>query len=483
MRSILYSFALTFLVVLAYACKAQSGPIDIVPAFPSLSFNQITDIQNAGDGSNRLFVCEKTGRVKVFPNDPDVSSATTFLDLSGRVTTSSEMGLLGLAFHPNYSENGYFYVNYNIQREGASLTVISRFSVDAQDPNKADVASELVLIEFEQPFANHDGGQIAFGPDGYLYIAAGDGGSGGDPLNSGQSLDTWLGKIHRIDVDNPDDGLNYGIPADNPFAGHGEYRHEIYAYGLRNPWRFSFDSESGRLWAADVGQDAYEEIDIIEKGKNYGWRVMEGWHCYNPKNNCDSTGLTGPVWEYGRDMGASITGGYVYHGTDVPELQGQYIYADFATGRVWGLVYSAEENRVTSNALLKDAGIAVSTFGVDEAQELYIGGFSGDIYKFEMTTGVNESGAESRSGAQLRAIRPNPAQSQVVIPYHLTERTSVVLALYNELGEEITRLVDREQEPGNYEVEFDTGRLAETIYYCRLITERGVSAQQITVVR
>lgn len=483
MRSILYALACIFLVASSCASNAQSGSVEIVQAFPSLFFDQPTDIQNANDGSDRLFVCEKGGLLKVFSNDPNANSTETFLDLSGRVSTSSEMGLLGLAFHPNYAENGYFYVNYNIERNDSLLTVISRFTVDAEDADRADILSELVLIEFEQPFANHDGGQVAFGPDGYLYIATGDGGSGGDPLNSGQTLDTWLGKILRIDVDSPDDGMNYGIPDDNPFAGHAQNRNEIYAYGLRNPWRFSFDSENGRLWAADVGQDAYEEIDIIENGKNYGWRIMEGWHCFNPRNNCDSTGLTGPVWEYGRDMGASITGGYVYHGSDVPELDNMYVYADFVSGRVWALVYDEEQNRVTQNTLLDDTDLLVSTFGVDESNELYIGAFSGRIYKFATTSSVKGENGEERSGAVLREIRPNPANRQVVIPYHLTERTSVVLALYNGLGEEIARLVDGEQEPGNYEVELDASRLAETIYYCRLRTAQGISSRPISIVR
>lgn len=483
MRSILYTVASVLLVASSCASHAQTGAVDVVPAFPNLSFNQPTDIQNAGDGSERLFVCEKGGIIRVFTNDPNASSTGTFLDLSGRVVTGSEMGLLGLAFHPNYAENGYFYVNYNIDRDGTLLTVISRFTVDPEDPDKADVESELVLIEFEQPFANHDGGQVAFGPDGYLYIATGDGGSGGDPLNSGQSLDTWLGKILRINVDIPASVLNYTIPEDNPFAGHEQNRNEIYAYGLRNPWRFSFDPETGRLWAADVGQDAYEEINIIENGKNYGWRVMEGWHCFNPRNNCDSTGMTGPVWEYGRELGASITGGYVYRGQDVPELQGKYVYADFVTGRIWALTYDEGESRVTENMLLEDTDVFISTFGTDEQNELYVGGFNGQIYKFEVASGVKDGEAQGSAGAQLRAIRPNPANSHMRIPYDLKERTAVVLALYNGLGQEIARLVDREQGPGAYEVEFDASRLTETIYYCRLLTSEGVTSRPFTVVR
>ena len=188
-----------------------------------------------------------------------------------------------------------------------------------------------------------------------------------------------LGKILCIDVDNPDDGMNYGIPETNPFAGNSHYAQEIYAWGLRNPWRFSFDPPTGRLWAADVGQNQYEEIDIIEKGGNYGWRVTEGWHCFNPSNNCDSIGLIGPVWEYGRSQGVSITGGYVYRGSKTPAIEGMYIYGDFGSGRVWGLDYKSDDD--VTNILIEDTDLAIATFGIDESNELFIGAFNGKLYK------------------------------------------------------------------------------------------------------
>ncbi len=480
MRSIFFSLSCVAIIVSSCASQAQSISVNVVPAFPNLFFDSPTDIQHAGDGSNRLFVCEKKGVIRVFQNRANAQSSSVFLDLSDRVVASSELGLLGLAFHPDYSTNGYFYVNYNIRRSDSNLTVISRFSKSSANPDVADKASELVLMEFYQPFANHDGGQVAFGPDGYLYIATGDGGSGGDPLNAGQSLNTLLGKILRIDVDNPDAGLNYGIPESNAFRDTPGARKEIYAYGLRNPWRFSFDPETDWLWAADVGQDKYEEIDIIENGKNYGWKTMEGWHCYSPSNNCDSTGLTGPVWEYGRSSGASITGGYVYRGNDVPALVGKYVYADFVSGRIWALFYDGENP--TTNVEIDDTNLFISTFGLDENQELYFGAFDGRIYKFSAPSSVNNK-STSISGVQFDAIRPNPAADHVVISYQVSERVALRLSVHDARGEEVAQLVDDVRTPGSYQVEFNTEELPEAVYYVRLITDKSTTSQSLTIVR
>jgi glucose/arabinose dehydrogenase len=253
---------------------------------------------------------------------------------------------------------------------------VSTSNADAADPE-----SELVLLTFEQPYSNHNGGQVSFGPDGYLYIAVGDGGSGGDPHDNGQNRATLLGSILRIDVDKQENGKKYGIPSDNPFAKNKNgYRAEIYAYGLRNPWRFSFDTENGQLWTGDVGQNAYEEIDIIEKGGNYGWNTMEGNHCFEPKNDCDHSGLKMPVHEYGRSEGISVTGGFVYRGSALKDLHGKYVYADYATRRVWAL---DDRNGRAGNTLLFEADFNISSFGVDQHQELYLCGFDGKIYKLD----------------------------------------------------------------------------------------------------
>ena len=480
MRLRLLPFAVVTILVSSCASQAQTTSVEVVAAFPDLSFEQPTEIQNAGDGSNRLFVCEKFGRIKVFPNREDVQSFSLFLDLSNRVVTRSEMGLLGLAFHPDYASNGYFYVNYNISRNDSNFTVISRFSRNEEDANQADLSSEVVLMEFYQPFQNHDGGQLAFGPDGYLYIGTGDGGAGGDPLNSGQRLNSMLGKILRIDVDNQEQGRNYAIPVDNPFVDDQESLDEIYAYGLRNPWRFSFDPETGLLWAADVGQDRYEEIDIIEKGKNYGWNTMEGWHCFVAPDDCDSTGMTGPIWEYGRSGGASITGGYVYRGDDVPELLGKYVYADFVSGKIWALSYDG--TRATDNTLIIDTDEFISTFGVDESGELYFGSFGGGLYRFAVPSSVGNQ-EKSVSGVSFEPIRPNPAADHVNLAYRLSERSAVRLTVHDVRGEELLLISDDVRMPGMYSEELETGQLPESVYYIRLTTDQGTISQTMRVVR
>ncbi len=354
---------------------------EVVEAFPNLSFSQPLDLQHAGDDSGRLFVVEKSGVIRVFENKASVSGSSVFLDIQDRVDDSgSEEGLLGLAFHPNYESNGYFYVNYTAANP--DRTVIARFQVSTGDSNVADVGSELQMLTYAQPFSNHNGGQLAFGPDGYLYIAVGDGGSGGDPNGNGQNLSTLLGSILRIDVDSQQNGNNYSIPPDNPYADNNQgYREEIYAYGLRNPWRFSFDAENGNLWAGDVGQNSYEEIDLIQGGGNYGWNIMEGTHCYEPSSDCDESGLEMPVWEYDHDLGNSVTGGFVYHGPTLDNLTGWYIYGDFGSGRIWALDNSDPDN--PENTQLLDTDILISSFGVDADNELYICGYGGSIYKLE----------------------------------------------------------------------------------------------------
>lgn len=351
-----------------------------VNAFPNLSFDQPLDLQHPSDGSQRLFVVEQSGVIRVFDNDASATTSTVFLDIQNQVDDNgSEEGLLGLAFHPDYESNGYFYVNYTAANP--DRTVIARFQVSNQNPDAADVSSELEILTYAQPFSNHNGGQLIFGPDGYLYIAVGDGGSGGDPQGNGQNRATLLGSILRIDVDNPQNGQNYGIPPDNPYAGNTQgFREEIYAYGLRNPWRFSFDAENDQLWTGDVGQNSYEEIDIIESGNNYGWNIMEGAHCYD-SNNCDQSGLTLPVWEYGREQGISVTGGFVYRGPTLTNLNGRYIYGDFGSGKIWALDNSDSNN--PQNTELLEADFPISSFGVDAENELYICGFDGSIYRLE----------------------------------------------------------------------------------------------------
>ncbi|MDR8390651.1 PQQ-dependent sugar dehydrogenase [Aliifodinibius sp. S!AR15-10] len=362
--------------------NGQNGSYQVVEAFPELSFARPVDLQHPGDGSNRLFVVEQRGVISVFENDASVSSKTTFLDIEDQVEDrGNEEGLLGLAFHPDFANNGYFYVNYTASNP--DVTIVSRFQVSSDNPNEADPNSEVGILSFSQPYSNHNGGQVSFGPDGYLYIAVGDGGSGGDPQENGQNRSTLLGNILRIDVDNQSDGNNYAIPSDNPFAGNDQgYREEIYAYGLRNPWRFSFDANNGQLWTGDVGQNAYEEIDVVENGGNYGWNTMEGNHCFDPSSGCDQSGLELPIIDYSQSNGdRSVTGGFVYRGPTLSELEGMYIYADYVSGRIWALDFSDMGNPV--NSLLLRADFGISSFGVDQDNELYICGFDGKIHKLE----------------------------------------------------------------------------------------------------
>ncbi|MBD3630814.1 PQQ-dependent sugar dehydrogenase [Cyclobacterium sp.] len=362
--------------------SVENRPLQLVEAFPNLSFNRPLDIQHPGDVSDRLFVVEQRGVISVFPNQQETGEKSTFLSLVNQVNdTGNEEGLLGLAFHPDYASNGLFYVNYTASNP--ARTVISRFQVSDSDPDQADPQSEMVLLEIDQPYTNHNGGKIAFGPDGYLYVSVGDGGSGGDPQGNGQNRATLLGSILRIDIDGSSSGKNYGIPADNPFVGNEEgFREEIYAYGLRNVWKFSFDPESNRLWAADVGQNRFEEISLIENGGNYGWNTMEGFECFDPESGCEQEGLELPIWAYDHSEGdGSVTGGYVYRGTAIPELQGEYVYADFISGRIWSLEFSDLSD--PNNSELMQAPFPVAAFGLDQENELLICGFDGKIYKFD----------------------------------------------------------------------------------------------------
>lgn len=324
------------------------------------------------DGSGRLFVLEQHKGIRVVENG--VLLTAPFLDLSGVVTTGGEQGVLGLAFHPQYASNRRFYVHYTTTGGGpAGQTVIAEYLRSASDPNLADPSSARIMLLQNQPFTNHNGGQMAFGPDGLLYIGLGDGGSGGDPQDNGENTNTLLGKILRIDTN----GVPYANPPGNPFAGGGG-RPEIFAYGFRNPFRFSFDSLTGRLFVGDVGQSAREEIDVVVAGGNYGWNTMEGSLCFEPPQNCDRTGRILPIHEYGRDQGISVIGGFVYRGAAVPGLGGQYVFGDFGSGRIWSL---EETSAGFLRRELAHPDILISSFGEDENGELFVIDLRGTIYR------------------------------------------------------------------------------------------------------
>ena len=388
---------MTILILISTSIRAQ---FTLEDAFPNLSFTDPLYLQNSGDATNRIFVVERAGIIKVFPNSSSVTSLKTYLNITDRVSAGGEMGLLGLAFHPDYENNGYFYVNYTVSNP--RKTRISRFQVSSENPDSADKNTELILLTFDQPYANHNGGWIGFGPnDGYLYIGTGDGGSANDPQNNGQSISTFLGKILRIDIDNQDPGLEYAIPPDNPFVDStGSVVKEIYAWGMRNPWRNSFDPVTGWLWSADVGQNQWEEIDIIENGKNYGWRCYEGTHPYIT-GGCNYPEYIDPIWEYSHSLGCSVTGGYVYRGPSVPELTGKYVYADYCSSTIWSLEYDGLAP--PDNQTLLTAPGLVTSFGLDENNELYVITFSPDkIYRFTPTAAINApTGLDGFAGITL----------------------------------------------------------------------------------
>jgi glucose/arabinose dehydrogenase len=482
-------------------CHSPAQPFQLVGAFPNLAFTKPVFLTHAGDGSGRLFIVQQNGIIKAFQNNPTVASAKTFLDLSGKISSSSgEEGLLGLAFHPQFAANGYFFVDYTAPNP--LRTVIARYHVSATDSTVADTAGQVIL-EILQPFSNHNGGMLAFGPDGYLYIGTGDGGSGGDPLNNGQSLNTLLGKILRIDVGGSSANRQYLIPADNPFvANPNGFREEIWAYGLRNPWRFSFDKMTGKLWAGDVGQNAHEEVDVIERGRNYGWNVMEGFSCYSPSSGCDQTGLTLPLIDYPHSVGISITGGYVYHGSRRPELVGAYVYGDYGTRNIWALRMNG--STVLSDSLLVVAPNALSSFGEDASGELYIVTYSGSaqtqVYYINTSTAASVGPEEQQvDGFRLEDNYPNPFNPTTTVRYVVgrvvapsgafsggvegPNANHVRLAVYDILGREVAVLLDEYKEAGNYEVRWDATQFSSGVYVYKFTSGNFSSSRRMMLVR
>ncbi len=361
--------------------QPPASAVDVVPVVTGLV--RPLYVTDAGDGTGRLFVVEQGGKIWIVEDGQKLQ--TPFLDVTALISPEAttpagytERGLLGLAFHPDYAENGVFFINYT---DLNGNTAVVRYAVSADDPNVANPDSATTILAVEQPYANHNGGHLVFGPDGYLYIGMGDGGSQGDPQGNAQNLGSYLGKILRIDVDD-ESGL-YGIPADNPFVGRADALPEIWAYGLRNPWRFNFDRETGDLWIGDVGGSAWEEVDFQPAnwpgGANYGWNRVEGMH--QTGAGAVPADAILPVAEYGHDMGISISGGTVYRGEAIPALQGVYLYSDFGSGLIWTIVPTSS-GTFSSQIMLTGTGLTVSSFGEDEDGELYIIDYKGTIYQF-----------------------------------------------------------------------------------------------------
>lgn len=396
------------LVATALNSAAELPAVKFRSVFTKLTLDRPVRMEEANDGSGRFFVLEQKGRIVIVPKGPDGKETKEFLNIVDRKPfASNEEGLLGLAFHPHFKTNGRFYIYYNQQNPRRS--VISEFKVSTSDPNKADIASERKLMEVEQPYSNHKGGNLTFGRDGFLYLGLGDGGLANDPHNNGQNTAALLGKILRIDVDsrtnivfrNHTTSLEYGIPSDNPFVK-WKYgvRGEVWAYGFRNPWRWSFDRETGELWVGDVGQDLWEEVDVVVKGGNYGWNVREAFHSFKP--GPEGARYIEPVIEYPHTpailsqskfpkhgIGASITGGYVYRGEKFPALRGVYVYADYMLGSIFGL--RRENGKVTEYGTLLSQPKNISSFAEDLDGEIYALAFDGKVYAIETTGEKAES--------------------------------------------------------------------------------------------
>ena len=356
-------------------CFAGTGASALDFSLVVKDLDQPVDVAFPDDASERMFIVEKGGLIKIYSGGKIF--AGPYLDVREKVSTQMEQGLLGMAFHPDFKENRKLFVYYT---DKVGDSVLARYQTELANPNVVSIDSEKILLRVRQPFANHNGGCIRFGPDGFLYIGLGDGGGSGDPNLAAQNLGSLLGKILRLDVDGPEAvGLSYAIPADNPFMGKAGARKEIWAYGFRNPWRFSFDAQTGRLFAGDVGQDTTEEIDIVSAGKNYGWNWLEGTKCF--RDNCSRRGIEMPIAEYGRNEGVSVTGGFVYRGRRLPLLEGSYIFGDFGSGTLWSLTY--QNAKFWKRDRLKDTDFQISSFGEDRHRELYVVDFRGNVYRID----------------------------------------------------------------------------------------------------
>ena len=419
--------ATTICLLFSFSLTAQELDIQLF----AQNFDRPVNIKHAGD--DKLYVVEQDGYIRVVNSDGSVE-ATPFLNIDSKVINSgNERGLLGLAFHPSYASNGYFYLNY-INNSGN--TVISRYNRSSPNPLVADASSELIILTYSQPFTNHNGGDMAFGQDGYLYISSGDGGSGGDPQNNSQNLTNLLGKILRIDIDNTDNGNNYAIPSDNPFHESATNSEEIWAYGLRNPWKFSFDQLNGDIWIADVGQNAYEEINratSTEAGLNYGWRCYEANATYNTNGCPAASTLTFPVADYNHNSGqfkCSITGGYRYRGNTYVHFNGLYFFADYCSGEIGYLV----ENGANWDMTLVDFPGNWVAFGEDINGELYISDISsGNIYKL-----IDTSLSVEESSFSEITIYPNPATNLVQIDFsRINSNQNIYIQIFDVQGKKI----------------------------------------------
>lgn len=476
-------FAILTTAFLSLAGFAKAQYITLQEVFPQNRYGAPVEFQMVPGHDSLVATVSQAGVIKVFDLARPAAAPKTMLDISGTHTQrSGEMGLLGFAFHPLYPRVNKIYVNYTNNRATNPpplATVVASFNVDTA-LLKADTGSRKVVITFSQPFQNHNGGKVAFGPDGKLYIATGDGGSAGDPQNNAQRKNTMLGKILRLDVDSLAPNQGYRIPRDNPFVDSGAgVNKEIYAFGLRNPWRFSFDFPTRRLWLGDVGQGFYEEIDTIVAGGNYGWKLREGYNCYGNPATCNRPGLLDPIWQYTHANGnISITGGYVYRGSEIPFLYGTYVYADYGSGRIWGLSFGGDTLMI--NTLLKSSGYNISHFGVGPGGELYAANIAtAAYYKLKL----DPTAVRPAFTASSMRVYPQPARERLTVELNLPTSSPTTVQLLTPAGQ-IVRSIAYEQllTVGEHRFVVQTQGLPASTYILKATTETGSIARRITVV-
>lgn len=490
-RIVACTFILTVSILpAATPSRAQDEPefvniFDIEEAFPTLRFNFPVDL--AADGLGSLYVVERAGKIYRFPNDSLTQDTTLFLDIRDQVFDEDlEAGLLSLSFHPDYEENGQFFVYYLTDNPLRSR--LSRFLRPENDSLAADPQSEVVILELEQPTPKHNGGDTAFDKDGYLYLSLGDGSTGEDTFDNGQNPKTLLGSLLRIDVDSPGEGRNYGIPPDNPFAGNAQgFREEIYAYGFRNPWRFSIDPETGHIWVGDVGEATWEEVDFIQKGGNYGWPIVEGPSCYRPPENCATDDLIPPVHYYSHEIGRSVTGGFVYRGPSVPELRGKYIFADWGGRQIWSLDYAGQnpyENGEVIVEQITDAERFISSFGVDESGELYmLFTFEGRIMRFKDSEGTSIEPPEETT-VRFELDGPNPVNQETSFVLQVEEGGFARVVVYDVLGREVSVPFASRLNPNTlHRSRIDASALPNGLYFVRAETKTGFATKKVVVAR
>ena len=462
---------------------ASAQDITLQDVFPGVTIDNMLGLEAPDMDTDYIYVLSQFGMVYQLDTANPENGAELWLDISDRISELeqwSELGLLGLAFHPDYEENGRIYISYATGRDADPYrSFISRFYVDE---GEVDMNSEEPILDYHQPAHNHNAGQIRFGPDEYLYISSGDGGGQADQFENGQDTSNLLGTMIRIDVDNTDDGLNYAIPEDNPFVDDDDVLDEIYAYGFRNPWRFSFDFETGTMWVADVGEDEWEIIHHVEGGKNYGWSIIEGSHCFPPGSSCDDEGLEMPMYEYNPgDQRGSITGGYVYHGQNNPGLEGLYIYGDYMMGKIWALDYDEENEEVLDNTELLDTNYRFSSFGEDSNGEIYALDYeSGEIFRIEQEpVATDPHGYHGPEEFTLEQNYPNPFNPKTDITFALPEASQINLSVYNSQGQKIETLTDGVLNEGIHRVTFDGTGLASGVYLYRLEANNFTQTRQM----